>query len=423
MTRKPPAFDPPVLPTTAPQRPGYTTQQRSYRLITPLFGGGVEPQRPDPVTVVRATSIRGQLRFWWRATRGGQYATVEQLKEAEDALWGAASGDGGGGPSLVEVVVKDGAKGASDVPFVVEGTRQRPKLKKRFGSSVPEYAAFPLQPPQKEQVPEIEITPVWLNVTFTLVITYPESQRADVEAALWAWETFGGIGGRTRRGFGALELLQVDGIAPDDRPQARREDVVRWLHQRLESYTTGAILTKEWPQVATDSMVVITQPHSSPLECWKFLIEQLRKFRNRQINGWPEADSVRRIAGQTYKSKSATPPGRNTFPRAVFGLPIIFHFTGRDALPDATLQGVDHDRLASPLILRPLACANGHYVGLALVLHALRTPPDGIKIKGYAPSDPLTIKLNDQEAAKILSLSGKTDVLRAFLDYLEGAAK
>jgi CRISPR-associated protein Cmr1 len=66
-------------------------ETREYKLITPLFGGGVEPNTPDPVTIIRATEIRGHLRFWWRATRGGQFKTIEDLKKAEDMIWGAAA--------------------------------------------------------------------------------------------------------------------------------------------------------------------------------------------------------------------------------------------------------------------------------------------------------------------------------------------
>ena len=44
--------------------------ERTYTLLTPLFGGGVEPREADPVSVVRATAVRGHLRFWWRAVRG-----------------------------------------------------------------------------------------------------------------------------------------------------------------------------------------------------------------------------------------------------------------------------------------------------------------------------------------------------------------
>ena len=33
--------------------------ERTYTLLTPLFGGGVEPREADPVSVVRATAVRG----------------------------------------------------------------------------------------------------------------------------------------------------------------------------------------------------------------------------------------------------------------------------------------------------------------------------------------------------------------------------
>ena len=48
-------------------------QERTYKLITPLYGGGVEAGKTDSVTPIRGTEIRGQLRFWWRAMRGGQF--------------------------------------------------------------------------------------------------------------------------------------------------------------------------------------------------------------------------------------------------------------------------------------------------------------------------------------------------------------
>jgi CRISPR-associated protein Cmr1 len=81
------------------------TEIREYQLITPLFGGGVEPNTPDPVTTIRATEIRGHLRFWWRATRGGQFKTIKELKEAEDIIWGAASKVGYERPSLVGIEI------------------------------------------------------------------------------------------------------------------------------------------------------------------------------------------------------------------------------------------------------------------------------------------------------------------------------
>ena len=70
--RKPPSITPPPVK----QEPNNTTitQVREYELITPLFGGGVNPGEADPVTIIRGTAIRGHLRFWWRACRGGRRA-------------------------------------------------------------------------------------------------------------------------------------------------------------------------------------------------------------------------------------------------------------------------------------------------------------------------------------------------------------
>src|SRR5215218_10667198 len=61
---------------------------REYELITPLYGGGVEPAHADPLTTVRVPSIRGQLRFWWRACRAAQFSSVAEMKLMEDLIWG-----------------------------------------------------------------------------------------------------------------------------------------------------------------------------------------------------------------------------------------------------------------------------------------------------------------------------------------------
>ncbi len=80
--------DPKDLPpdVALKKRDDMIVQERRYELITPLFGGGVEPAHSDPITVVRATEIRGHLRFRWRATRGGQFGgDLQKMKAAEAA--------------------------------------------------------------------------------------------------------------------------------------------------------------------------------------------------------------------------------------------------------------------------------------------------------------------------------------------------
>jgi CRISPR-associated protein Cmr1 len=56
------------------------------------------------------------------------------------------------------------------------------------------------------------------------------------------------------------------------------------------------------------------------------------------------------------------------FPRAAFGLPIIFHFQGGGDPDDYTLQAGDSDRMASPLILRPYLSQERKWHSAALLL-------------------------------------------------------
>ena len=67
----------------------------------------------------------------------------------------------------------------------------------------------------------------------------------------------------------------------------------------------------------------------------------------------------------------------DAFPRAELGLPIVFHFQGQGEPPDTVLypdndsEGRKRERMASPLILKPLALQSGESVPLIL---RLKTP-------------------------------------------------
>lgn len=80
----------PPKPEIATRHPNAVGRHYSYAIevITPLFGGGVEPGVNDPITLVRPSTIRGHLRFWWRATRRERFDTVAGLRQREEKIWG-----------------------------------------------------------------------------------------------------------------------------------------------------------------------------------------------------------------------------------------------------------------------------------------------------------------------------------------------
>ncbi|MGQ5710295.1 type III-B CRISPR module RAMP protein Cmr1 [Desulforudis sp. DRI-14] len=416
------------------------TQVRSYELITPLFGGGVEPGETDPVTIIRGPAIRGQLRFWWRACRGGRFnGDLAAMKEAEDKLWGAASTEKKPMPSQVEIVISIEQSGEDEHPFEVvagsmEGRKGKPKPKPKANEIVaPAYAAFPLQPSEKEMRAGgigMQTKTVRTKVRFTLKITYPEKRREEVEAALWAWETFGGIGARTRRGFGALKLVSVDG-RPVTPPRA--DEVEAKIREGLQKYVVSGTWPAGVPHVSLNPRMKVTDRHAAPKAAWEYLIKRLRDFRQSRPGAstkqpgrsrWPEPDEIRRLTDCRCDRHAKPLSTVRKFPRAAFGLPIVFHFKDEKIGDpyDTTLQGRDYERLASPLILRPLAYADGA-VGLAVVLEGtgVAVLPDGLILRKKEEADiswPVEATIEAHEAQKIPLLDGIPDVLQAFFKEL-----
>jgi CRISPR-associated protein Cmr1 len=56
--------------------------------VTPILGGAPMTRAVDEVDFIRVPTIRGHLRFWWRALQRGGFATPGELYRAEAALWG-----------------------------------------------------------------------------------------------------------------------------------------------------------------------------------------------------------------------------------------------------------------------------------------------------------------------------------------------
>jgi CRISPR-associated protein Cmr1 len=421
----------PVPEINVNERSGYVTQVREYELITPLFGGGVEPGTADPVTTIRATEIRGHLRFWWRATRGGQFSDdLKKMKEAEDELWGAASSGDAAFPSKVRIQIETTHRGNK---FVAKNRRGE-IVEVHALDSPYSYAAFPLRD-RKQHVIE--------GVKFTLSIQYPSAAGTDVEAALWAWETFGGIGGRTRRGFGAVKLLKVNGKVERLLP-SNPQDAMKAIILKLEDFIQDSDFPISLPSLSLEQDdYLLTESIANSVECLTRLLEALKSFRHDRPmnefidpkdgrkkkrpgrNRWPEPDEIRRLTRTSF-SRHREPLSRlRAFPRAQFGLPIIFQFKDSDKGDPqiTTLQGAKKEsaRFASPLVIKPLPCEGGKYFGLAFIFSGISVTevPGGVILKD-APGNPkVETEITKEQAGQIDRLNGNRDVLISFLNFLD----
>jgi len=408
------------------ERPDYVTQEREYELITPLFGGGVEPGEADPVTTIRATEIRGHLRFWWRATRGGQFnGDLEKMKEVEDAIFGAASS--GDSSHESSVTIKVTIRNAGQAFSKDRNGRDIYDPQSDYG-----YTAFALRPTgeRRTDVPELI-----RGVRFGLKIGYPKKQEIkkekgavqinaekEIEAALWAWDTFGGIGARTRRGFGSIRLLSVNGNAvayPDNSDRAKKQ-----ISEKLAEYRDIEEFPDDVPWVGHFQ---IYGQEKEPEQVHLDLINLVKKFRQDRGDNkfgrslWPEADEIRRLT----KSGSPTKSNVSAFPRAYLGLPIMFEFASeKGRVPKATLQLRQGTRLASPLLLRPYPVGTDKAIGLIVELDGtLGVIEDGlILIERKKPHDVSAVVL-DEQVHEVAPLRGKDHTIDAFFEHIEQLSK
>ena len=354
-------------------------------LVTPLFGGGPVPGENDPVTLIRGPGIRGNLRFWWRATRGAKFENVEELRKREGEIWGTASYSS---PVTIDVnIMKD-----------PDAKKSWHDYRNKLNRSAREVIDFIVR--EQMNIKNVEITK---SAKFNLVISWPKNinLKDDIEAAVWAWVNFGGLGARTRRGCGALYCST---LSPSPKDVNSLKD---WYKRCLDKYSIElSTETRGWPVLPDHIKILIHKNNRgvAPLEAWAKSVNAMQKFRQglgigrqRKSGGgagrslWPEADSLRNITGQAHKSfQNRITGNKDAFPRAEFGLPIVFHFKngprkgerwrpGYDPADCELLPPCDLERMSSPLILKPLAVSPDQAVSIILPLRT--NLPGGVTVK------------------------------------------
>ncbi|GHH02673.1 type III-B CRISPR module RAMP protein Cmr1 [Comamonas sp. JC664] len=402
----------------------------ALKTVTPILGGGVIARSPElpSVDIIRVPTLRGHLRFWWRALYGHDFvargsAGAEELSLRERQLWG--------GMGRAGKVLNEDAKRAhrSQVEIRVLDVRPAGEDTGKIGlGTPPAYALWPARNKGKQ-----DDIPRWSpGLRFTLeVIAPPGEPMAQVRNALRAWILFGGYGSRSRRGCGSMDLESRD-------PKLRAQ----WLpsessRESLQRVLGGLPLFTTSPQGPPCDMATLQGAYlyrasanarvSNGSDAWTYALGWLRDFRqgterwgemrparNPSEKGrdgrsnWPEADKIRRFArpslrdvrgmasGKAYPEEHAPRPEHSAspaWPRAGFGLPIVFHFQpeNRDEQPyspqepaGCVLQWARKiknrwepmDRLASPLIVKALPLANGQFTPIALWLER-GTPANG----------------------------------------------
>lgn len=161
----------------------------SIEVVTPMFIGGADPRSAE----LRVPSIKGMLRFWWRATSG--IHSIKELKEKESKIFGSTDEK-----SQIKInIIEPNIKISKDFFY---GKKYQVK---NFSLDILHYLAFGAIVYDKDikgnKVDKEYITP---GSIFELEVSCSEKHLSEIEKALRYFITFGNIGAKSRNGFGSL---------------------------------------------------------------------------------------------------------------------------------------------------------------------------------------------------------------------------
>lgn len=391
-----------------------------------MTGGGAVAGRVDPEFWPRGSAIRGALRAWWRATRGAGYPDSRFLYDKEREIWGDADHPS---PVRLRVDVKtapllreDGlaalrGPGGRRPRHGVGGTSQG-KADSFLDSATATYVFFPAL-----QSPDPAARRVLVGGRFHLSLEFPSEFKKDVEAALWGWVNFGGLGARTRRGFGSLH-------APEVSPRLG-EEIGAWFARTAGEYGVGGQGRSPRPWETLSARLYWQEEAADPMRAWNEAAGFLRAFRQPETTSrsgdlrWPEAAAIRQIRAQSPPSPEEAK--RHVFPRAVLGLPVPFHMKeDGDRSDGPILLPIQGDRMASPVIVKALAVtppSGGSVLAVPACL-LLRAPlPERAHLRLPEVREPVKVRvaLREADAVAATPLRRPRDALAALQDELQRA--
>lgn len=294
-----------------------TVINATYRMVTPMFLGDANQK----ATGLRPPSVKGALRFWWRALNWGRCRrktgtvseALKSLHQQEADLFGSAADEPGSGQGRFLLRVSQPSRIALETGWPQNNT----------GSGYLGYGLMATNDQlHREGLKE--------GADFRLELRFkPGTAASDVAAlreTLHAWSLFGGLGSRARRGFGSVTLININ-------DQDTRLDCITYeaAAKTMLQATAG---TAEFPPYTAFS------PHA------RFGI----------LTTGNEARMTHNQAGLLYKAHRGQASTLRGAAKIPFGLP---------------LQGVDLDsRRASPLLFHIHALRDGSFAAAVLYLPA-----------------------------------------------------
>lgn len=346
-----------------------------FCIVTPMFLGDADQKASS----IRPPSLKGALRFWWRALNWSgflkqadqkQIDALHAMRKEEARLFGTAAADNAGGQGVFLLTVVKEQIGDVQQPFGSDQFAIRYLL--GMGLTNEEKLRNALKP----------------QGTFRVELLFrPKTSASDqksVADALYAFGLLGALGSRARHGMGSVSLICWEGKETRTVPKTE-EEYKKAIQTLLGPETEQANALPPFTAFSQNSEVWISAKGKSSDGLLTKVGEQQMLYRsygrnNRVLNQQAErnfADDHDLIMDATNGQRIQKAPRR-----VVFGLPHNYRFSnGAQAAVNYAPKDQDARR-SSPLLLHIHKLADEQFVAVHVLLPALFLPSQAkIRVK------------------------------------------
>ena len=329
-----------------------TEIEAKYRVVTPMFCAGAYPERAE----LRVPSFKGVLRFWWRALAWPRLnGKLDAIRQEEDRLFGSSSVGQSRISLRLEMTTPPAVTSAGDV-LTSSAANEGPVGE---GARYLGYGAMEAFASSKRGKRAGELTRACLRAPFDFTIRTRGRCLSDdmirmLQHALIAVGIFGGMGARSRRGYGSLNMqsLRVNGEEQWAPPHSLNElqDRINTLarhgnQRRPPEFTAFSEGTRH---------VLVEGGDKAPMGLLDLVGREMVRYRSWGHNGEVLGHESERNFKDDHDLMKRSQ--RNIHPRRIaFGLP---HNYGKEPDRQVGPYSRELDRRASPLFLHVHQCGD-----------------------------------------------------------------
>lgn len=344
--------------------------EASYRITTPMFIGGANF---SDLAELRPPSLKGLLRFWFRAVALPRLGTWQAVSAEEREFFGSTEGQAG---LLLSVRVPE--------KLAVGGAGEKWERQHGLG-----YLGYGLLESRHQTLQTLR---PYLKEggRFTLRLiarrSVSQEQAELVKQAAIALGVFGGAGARARRGFGSLTL---ESLCHDGEEQWENPKTVAELRSRIRTLLSGLGLPRAsglppYTAFGSSSKVWIADSDLDPRRLLDRLGKELLRYRSygraaasRPVHVLPWGEPAEHNFADDHDLVVDFLEGRRVTRhprRVVFGLPHNYFFLSSKQKVTVEPANPDFSRRASPLFIHVHALASGEYAAVVSLIPAAFLP-------------------------------------------------